>query len=80
MTLIPKAEKTETKALSLRLPVPLLERLDRYSELVGRERAEVVAALVTYALDHDDEFATLEGREPRRRRSRTAEAMGVGAE
>jgi hypothetical protein len=83
MTIVEKAQKIEKKPLPLKLPVELLARLEQYAVLVNRkflgaDRAEIVAALLTYALDDDADFAAAEGREPvRRRRTRTADNDGA---
>jgi len=80
MALLKKRERIEIKRIPVRLPADVLDLLDRYATYLNRDRGEVLAAAVRYAVQLDEEFCQAEGITPGARpRSRHA-ADGGGAQ
>ena len=48
----PRKYKGETSVVSARLPVEMIKALDEIAELTGRNRNEIIALCLEYAVDN----------------------------
>lgn len=52
LIILPRKYKGETSVVSARLPVDMIKALDKIAENTGRNRNEIVALCLEYALDN----------------------------
>ena len=61
MALLDRRETVEMKPLKLRIAADALDLLERYSQYLNRDKAEVVAAAIKHAVQLDKDFCRNEG-------------------